>query len=133
MYQFDAGVGQSSQTVPHALEQGHIYAIVPRDYGASGAVVEGTFFVNTFPAKILFDSGASHSFISQSFMLRLWLVPGTLDTPLFVATPLGVSTFLDLVSRRCVLAPRFVIQSLMMITTRLASNRGLDLCFSVSG
>ena len=30
------------------------------------------------------------------------------------------------------LAPRFVIQSLMMITTYLASNRGLDLCVSIS-
>ena len=40
-----------------------MYLIVLRDHRVSGAVVEGIFFVNSFPAKILFDSGASHSFI----------------------------------------------------------------------
>jgi hypothetical protein len=31
-------------------------------------VMLGTFSVNSIPATILFDSGASHSFISQAFV-----------------------------------------------------------------
>ena len=83
---------------------GRIYAIVPRDHGASGAVVEGTFFVNSYPAKILFDSGASHSFISHSFMMLLHLLPTYLDMPLSVATPLGESSTLDLIRRDCIVS-----------------------------
>lgn len=65
-------------------------------------MVEGTFLVNSFPARILFDLGASHFFISHSFMLRLHLVPETLDLLLPVATPLGDSSIRNLVYRRFV-------------------------------
>ena len=51
--------------------------------------MEGIFFVNSISAKILFDSGASHSFISQSFMRRLNLMSEFLDNPLSVARCLG--------------------------------------------
>ena len=64
--------------------------------------MEGTFFVNSILARILFDSGASHSFISHTFMLRLHLVPEILDLPLSVATPLDDSATLDLNCRECV-------------------------------
>ena len=76
------------------ITQGRAYAVVPRDHGASGAVSEGMFLVNTLPAKILFDSGASHSFISHAFMGRLQLMPDILPYPLAVATPLGDSSLL---------------------------------------
>ena len=94
----------AAQTVQQQPGQGRIYAIVPRDHGARGAVVEGTFLVNSFPAKILFDSGASHSFISHSFMLALHLLPEYLDMPLSVATPLGDSSTLDLICRDCMVS-----------------------------
>jgi len=32
-----------------------MYAIIQRDHGVNGTMVEGTFFVNSFPAKILSD------------------------------------------------------------------------------
>ena len=63
--------------------------------------MEGTFFVNSLPARILFDSGASHSFISHAFMTRLQLVAQPLDTPLSVSTPLGEVSLLESVCRRC--------------------------------
>ena len=31
-------------------------------------VVIGTFMVNSYPATVLFDTGATHSFITQSFV-----------------------------------------------------------------
>ena len=66
--------------------------------------MEDTFLVNSFPARKLFDSGASHSFISQTFKHRLHLIYDTLDIPLSVATPLGDLSILELVCRGCVIS-----------------------------
>ena len=38
-------------------------------------VVTGTFLINSTPGVVLFDSGASNSFISASFASKLGLVP----------------------------------------------------------
>ena len=47
----------------------------------------GTFLVHSYPATVLFDSGASHSFISSSFaaMGDFPLVP--METPLLIRSP----------------------------------------------
>ena len=66
--------------------------------------MEGIFLVNLLPARILFDSGASHSFISRAFMLLLHLTPTILEDPLSVATPLGDFSVLDRICRRCVVS-----------------------------
>jgi predicted aspartyl protease len=36
-------------------------------------VLTGTFFINHTPVKILFDSGATHSFISENLLGKLGL------------------------------------------------------------
>ena len=66
--------------------------------------MEGTFLVNSFLAKIFLDSGASHFFISHSFMRRLHLSPKVLDIPLSVETPLGDFSFLKIVCRNYVVS-----------------------------
>ncbi|KAJ9543618.1 hypothetical protein OSB04_023325 [Centaurea solstitialis] len=47
-------------------------------------VVTGTFSVNSVPALVLFDSGASKSFVSLSFCKSFMNVKGRLDKPLEV-------------------------------------------------
>ncbi|KAJ9566564.1 hypothetical protein OSB04_002530 [Centaurea solstitialis] len=47
-------------------------------------VVTGTFLVNSLPALVLFDSGASKSFVSSSFCKGFTNVMGRLDKPLKV-------------------------------------------------
>ena len=39
---------------------------------------------------MLFDSGASHSFIAASVVIELGLEVETLDKPLYVSSPLGI-------------------------------------------
>jgi hypothetical protein len=52
-------------------------------------VVIGTFMVNTHPATVLFDTGATHSFITQSFVERHGIPTSTLKRCMLVSSPGG--------------------------------------------
>jgi hypothetical protein len=49
-------------------------------------VVLGTFPVNSIPATILFDSGASHSFITDHFVTKYNLSMSSMKNPLIVSS-----------------------------------------------
>jgi hypothetical protein len=52
-------------------------------------VVLGIFLPSSHPATILFDSGASHSFISSSFMAKHSLSIATMKHTMLVSSPGG--------------------------------------------
>jgi hypothetical protein len=52
-------------------------------------VVIGTFMVNTHPATVLFDTGAMHSFITQSFIEHHDIRTSTLKKCMLVSSPGG--------------------------------------------
>ena len=52
-------------------------------------VVAGTLLVSDYVAKVLFDSGATHSFISSRFAKTLDMLPEKLSYALEVSIPLG--------------------------------------------
>lgn len=52
-------------------------------------LVIGTFLVNSRPARILFDSGATNSFVSLYYARFLDYVPSMLDKPFSVDTANG--------------------------------------------
>ena len=54
------------------------------------SVIQGMFLLSRLWAKILFDFGASHSFITASSVDVLGLEVETLDEPLHVSSPLGI-------------------------------------------
>ena len=49
--------------------QGRVYAITPLAELADQPVIHGTFFLSCLWARVLFDSGASHSFIAASVVI----------------------------------------------------------------
>jgi hypothetical protein len=51
--------------------------------------VMGSLFVNLVPAYVLFDSAASHSFMSEAFALTHGIICDQLPNPLMVNTPAG--------------------------------------------
>nr|AAX96226.1 retrotransposon protein, putative, Ty3-gypsy sub-class [Oryza sativa Japonica Group]ABA92682.1 retrotransposon protein, putative, Ty3-gypsy subclass [Oryza sativa Japonica Group] len=59
---------------------------------AAPEVVLGTFPVNSIPATVLFDSGATHLFISKKFVGMHGLIREELSTPMRVYTPGNSST-----------------------------------------
>ena len=57
------------------------------------------FLLSRLWAKILFDYGASHSFVAASSVDVLGLEVETLDEPLYVSSPLGIRVRIDKICR----------------------------------
>ena len=51
--------------------QARVFTLTPQDAQASNAVVTGTILVCYCDARVLFDPGATHSFITSVFASRL--------------------------------------------------------------
>ena len=50
---------------------------------------------------MLFDSGASHSFIAASVVIELGLEVEALEEPLYVSSPLGIRERIRMICRDC--------------------------------
>ena len=59
------------------------------------------FFLSRLWSRILFDSGASHSFIVASCLKELGLEVETLETLLHVSSPIGTRVSVDLICWDC--------------------------------
>ena len=70
-----------------------MFALARDDAEEAEYVTEGTLSISRYYARILFDIGATHSFISEQFSKvlhdKLDLVAGNLDVHLIVHTPTG--------------------------------------------
>src|SRR4051812_44784118 len=72
--------------------RGHAYNINAEEAQDQPATVMGTLLVNSVPATVLFDSGASHSFMSEAFgtfALAHNFMLEKMDPPMVVRTPIG--------------------------------------------
>ncbi|XP_058202900.1 uncharacterized protein LOC131317359 [Rhododendron vialii] len=101
-------LGQRGGFVQNQTTQGRAFAITSTipppqvtSHAPEASVVRGTFLLFNSFAKVLFDSGASHSFIAASFVCTLELETESMSPPLFVETPLGGRTPLDRICRNC--------------------------------
>ena len=81
--------------------QGCVYAITPPAESADQPVIEGTFLLSRLWARVLFDSGASHSFIVASVVIELGLEVEALEKPLYVSSPLGIKARIGMICRGC--------------------------------
>ena len=57
------------------------------------------FLLSHLWARILFDSGASHSFIAASYVRELGLEVEALEKPLYISSPLGTRVSVGLICR----------------------------------
>ena len=81
--------------------QGRVYAITPSAESADHPVIQGTFFLSCLWARVLFDSGASHSFIAASVVIELGLEVEALEEPLYVNSPPGNRAGIGMICRGC--------------------------------
>ena len=56
---------------------------------AGAQVMVGTFSINNLPVTVLFDSGASHTFISNEYASRLGLEVENISRPYNIHSPEG--------------------------------------------
>src|SRR3954462_8389668 len=67
----------------------HAYNIDVVEAQEQPATVMGTLLVNSVPATVLFDSGASHSFMSEAFALSHNFTLEKMNPMMVVRTPIG--------------------------------------------
>ncbi|KAI0519672.1 hypothetical protein KFK09_007126 [Dendrobium nobile] len=78
-----------SQGQARQLAQPRVYGISQQEAKDSPDVITGTIFVCNKPVKVLFDTGASHSFVSEEFVEFVGLSSSCMLKPLTVLMPNG--------------------------------------------
>ena len=81
--------------------QGRVYNLTQKDADADPDVVHGMYTISGHIAHILFDTGASHSFISHVLASKICVSPDRLDSLLFVSTAGGETLLGEVVYRAC--------------------------------
>ena len=81
--------------------QGHVYAVIPPAEPMDQPIIQGTFLLSRLWARVLFDSGASHSFIAASVVIELGLEVETLEEPMYVSSPQGTRARVGMICRGC--------------------------------
>ena len=79
--------------------QGRVYAITLQAESADHPVIQGTFLLSRLWARVLFDYGASYSFIAASVVIELGLEFENLEEPLYVSSPLGIRGRIGMICR----------------------------------
>ncbi|XP_073039136.1 uncharacterized protein [Primulina eburnea] len=85
--------GQGGQQNQSSL---HVFALTEDEaQAAPGTVITGNFTLCGFIARVLFDTGASHSFVSHAFAVSHDLRTTSMKPNLSVATPIGKMIITD--------------------------------------
>src|ERR1041385_8173184 len=72
---------------PSATRSGYVNQISVEETTSTSDVILGTLPVNHVLASVLFDPGASHSFISESYALRHEFTFEEMFSPMIIQTP----------------------------------------------
>ena len=64
-------------------------------------VIQSTFLLSHLWARVLFDSGASHSFVTASVVMELSLEVEALEEPMYVSSRLGTRAGIGMICRGC--------------------------------
>jgi hypothetical protein len=71
------------------VKTGRVNYTAMEDIPEGKQVLMGTFSLNGYPAIVLFDSGATHNFITKACTQRCQLSIQCIDTPYLISTPGG--------------------------------------------
>ncbi|KAI3746350.1 hypothetical protein L6452_08780 [Arctium lappa] len=84
--------------------QGRAFQMTAEEDRASADVVSGTFLINYVPARILFDTGASFSFVSELFRQKISMPTTSLEDALVVEIADGSQVLIHEVLKQCTLS-----------------------------
>ena len=80
---------EANLSKPNPFRKGHVNHVNMEEVMEETDAVIGTFQINSFLALVLFDTGASHSFISRDFVDRDKIPARTTDRPIKISSPGG--------------------------------------------
>jgi len=83
---------QTQRRVVTGRERGQAFNLTAEQAKASEEVIAGTILVRSIPVISLFDSGASHCYISTRFVLMHSIPCNDMDTQWEISTENGVIT-----------------------------------------
>ena len=78
-----------------------VYTLTRQEAQASNAVVTGIIIIDNLQAQVLFDPGATHSFVSKKFATSLNRSYELLESLLTVVTPIGKTMIASQMLRAC--------------------------------
>jgi hypothetical protein len=81
--------GSAQNKTPQNQSRGRVNHVTAESVPEDADMVYGMFLVNSIPASVLFDSGASHSFITESFMEQHNIPKYPLKKMLHISSPGG--------------------------------------------
>ncbi|XP_074323609.1 uncharacterized protein LOC141660519 [Apium graveolens] len=68
---------------------GRVFSITAKDAANTPGTITGTLLIGNRNATVLFDTGATHSFVSTSYVKHLCIAPTTLSSEFSVGNPIG--------------------------------------------
>ena len=80
---------------------GRVFALSGADAAKSDDLIQGICFIDQIPLVVLYDSGATHSFIARTCVEKLSLPVSSLKVDLLVDTPTSGSVLTSDVCLRC--------------------------------
>ncbi|XP_043705411.1 uncharacterized protein LOC122655270 [Telopea speciosissima] len=86
---------------PTNRTQGRVYSVTNEEAQADPSVITGMIFVCSQPAYVLFDSGASHSFVSPLFTKKKPIKPKQMAQNLIVSTQTDSKVELNMIYGPC--------------------------------
>ena len=86
-------------------------------------MIQGTFLLSRLWARVLFDSGASHSFIATSVVIELGLEVETLEEPLYLSSPLWIRGRIGMICRGYELE---ILRTLLTVDLRIMDMSEFD-------
>ncbi|KAI3685864.1 hypothetical protein L6452_35125 [Arctium lappa] len=82
---------------------GRAFQMTAEEAKASADVVSGTFLINSVPTRVLFDTGASFSLISELFRQKIAMPTTSLEDALVVEIADGSQVLIRNVLKKCIL------------------------------
>ncbi|KAA0060864.1 retrotransposon protein, putative, Ty3-gypsy sub-class [Cucumis melo var. makuwa] len=114
-------------------QQGKVYAMTQQEAEDAPDVITGTILICNVLADVLFDPGASHSFVSSIFLTKLNRILEPLSEGLAIYTPVGDVLLVNEVLRNCevlVEGISLLVDLLPLELQRLDVILGMDFLFA---
>jgi hypothetical protein len=92
---------RQQQLPPRPNASGRVYVLSKQEADNTGTVITGTLSLQCVPVHVLFDSGASHSFISSSMARKLQLEPNPTPDAFAIGLPTGEVIRCPTMHREC--------------------------------